>query len=85
MTATDFEQFDILFAADEMNMRDLRAEFGSVANNVQLMTAYSQQYAGQGVPDPYYGGDEGFTHVYEMLNESITAWLETLDGKSQKT
>lgn len=78
VTAADFERFDVLFAADDMNLRDLHAEFGAAADKVQLMTAYSERYAGQGVPDPYYGGDEGFTHVYEMLNESIDRWLKTV-------
>lgn len=77
VTAADFECFDVLFAADEMNLRDLRAEFGEIADTVQLMTAYSERYAGRGVPDPYYGGGEGFAQVYDMLEESIDAWLNT--------
>lgn len=76
--ADDFEQFDVLFAADDANLRDLQAEFGDAANKVQLMTAYSNDYQGQNIPDPYYGGDAGFAQVYRMLDESIESWLKQL-------
>ncbi len=73
---SDFSEFDVMFAADQNNLEDLRAEFGQLADKVQLMTAFSHEYTGQSVPDPYYGGDAGFAHVYEMLDESIGAWLD---------
>lgn len=75
VSADDFKRFDALFVADKMNLRDLRAEFGEITDKVQLMTKYSDQYQGQEIPDPYYGGEEGFAHVYAMLDESISAWL----------
>lgn len=71
----DFDEFDVLFAADLGNLKTLREEFGDKADKVQLMTAYSNRYRGEAVPDPYYGGDAGFAHVYTMLSESIDAWL----------
>lgn len=73
--ADDFEHFDSIFAADTHNLQDLAGEFGQRADKVQLMTAFSQAFNGQNIPDPYYGGDSGFAHVYEMLDESIAAWL----------
>lgn len=73
--ADDFAQFDYLFAADTANLGNLSGEFGLIADSVKLMTAFSTAYQQQDVPDPYYGGDAGFTHVYEMLDESIEAWL----------
>ncbi len=74
--AEDFVEFDYIFAADRANMRDLSAEFAGKADGVQLMTAFSHSHCQQDVPDPYYGGDDGFAKVYEMLNESIDAWLQ---------
>lgn len=79
VTAEDFTTFDWIFAADTANLRDLKAEFGDLTDKVQLMTAYSTDYYQQSVPDPYYGGDSGFTHVYELLDESISAWLLTTE------
>ncbi|MGY0398477.1 MAG: low molecular weight protein-tyrosine-phosphatase [Ostreibacterium sp.] len=74
--ASDFSQFDVMLAADNTNLRDLTHEFGELVDKVQLMTAFSNYYQGQEIPDPYYGGDAGFSLVFEMLNESIDAWLK---------
>lgn len=75
----DFDDFDVIFAADQANLRDLSADFGTQADKVMLMTAFSKDYHQQNVPDPYYGNHQGFTHVYQMLDESIDAWLESED------
>lgn len=74
----DFDTFDIIFAADNDNIRHLAAQFADKADKVQLMTAYAKQYRDQAVPDPYYGGEEGFPLVYKMLDEAIEDWLQTL-------
>ncbi len=74
---SDFTEFDVIFAADQHNLQDLTDEFGSLADKVLLMTEFSKQFQGQNIPDPYYGGDEGFAHVYQMLDESINAWLQS--------
>lgn len=71
----DFTQFDVIFAADRANIADLKAEFGTLADKVKLMTTYSDKTPNSDVPDPYYGGVEGFANVYGMLDESICAWL----------
>ncbi len=73
---SDFDDFDVLFAADCANLRNLKEEFGERAEKVVLMTNYSQVHRDEEVPDPYYGGKEGFASVYKMLDESIDAWLE---------
>ncbi len=74
---SDFSEFDVIFAADQHNLQDLRAEFGQLADKVQLMTAFSKQFKGENIPDPYYGGDAGFAHVYEMLDEAIGEWIKS--------
>lgn len=76
--AADFEAFDVVFVADDDNLADLSRQFGNVGKHVVKMTAYSERYFNLNVPDPYYGGDEGFAEVYKMLDESIDAWLKTL-------
>lgn len=78
VTESDFKQFDVIFAADHDNIRNLAAKFGKLANNVQLMTAYSTAHHNQPVPDPYYGGEEGFPKVYDMLDSAIEEWLAQL-------
>ena len=34
-----------------------------------LYMAFSQNYPGESVPDPYYGGDQGFEQVLDMIEE----------------
>ncbi len=73
---SDFDEFDVLLAADYSNLRDLRDEFGKCADKVKLMTHYCLPHQDEAVPDPYYGGKEGFAAVYRLLEESIDAWLQ---------
>jgi protein-tyrosine phosphatase len=42
------------------------------------MSEYSELYAGQEVPDPYHGSDEGFNHVIDMLEESCAGLISHL-------
>lgn len=77
--AEDFQQFDTLFAADRSNIEHLAAKYGDNANRVELMTAYSPENPNEDVPDPYYGGEEGFHQVYVMLDAAIEGWLATLN------
>ncbi len=73
---SDFDDFDVLLAADHANLRDLHDEFGERADKVKLMTHYCLPHRDEAVPDPYYGGKEGFATVYQLLEESIEAWLQ---------
>jgi protein-tyrosine phosphatase len=47
----------------------------SVKNKVRLLL--NEAYPGENrqVPDPYTGGQEGFSHVYELLEEAIQSFL----------
>ncbi|MEO0602484.1 MAG: low molecular weight protein-tyrosine-phosphatase [Myxococcota bacterium] len=78
VTAEDFEHFDVLLAMDTDNLRELRklAPPG-LADRAQLALAPT---TGGEVPDPYYGGDDGFETVYGMLDEALDAWLDRWTG-----
>jgi protein-tyrosine phosphatase len=69
---TDFEEFDLLLAVDEENLQRLRrlAPPGSTAQ-LRLIGA-------EDVPDPYYGGAEGFELVLDMLEKDCRALLDEL-------
>ncbi|MBK8338609.1 MAG: low molecular weight phosphotyrosine protein phosphatase [Flavobacteriales bacterium] len=70
--AADFHRFDILLAMDAHNLRDMRrlAQDAVLAQKAKLIMDYAPDHALREVPDPYYGGDEGFDGVYDMLNEA---------------
>ena len=77
VTVEDFEVFDIIFAMDSSNHSNLiqRAPDESAKNKVRLLL--NEAYPGENrqVPDPYTGGQEGLSHVYELLEEAIQSFL----------
>ncbi len=77
--AADFEAFDLLIAMDRSN-RDalLRLAPGDAARRkVRLLREYGDGVAAD-VPDPYYGGDEGFAEVLEIVERCCAALLEEI-------
>lgn len=70
----DFEEYDVILAMDSSNYRDLC----SIAVNEKEESKVHMVIDGTNVPDPYYGGDEGFENVYQMLDEAVQKWLNEL-------
>ncbi len=68
----DFEIYDHIFVMDNSNYRDVvhQAQSDSEKQKVQLIL--DELFPGENVdvPDPYYGGDQGFENVYQMLDEA---------------
>ena len=68
----DFERFDYIVGMDRQNVRDLKA----MARNendlkkIFLMTDFCTEGKYQSVPDPYYGGDDGFVKVIDLLEDA---------------
>ncbi|PID63707.1 MAG: hypothetical protein CR974_01050 [Gammaproteobacteria bacterium] len=70
------EAADFIFAADRKDIRLIRTTFGEeYARKVRLITTFSRRHRDEELPDPYYGGDEGFYYLFKMINESIDMWL----------
>lgn len=69
---TDFNRFDHILVMDNSNKMKIigKATAEEHLQKVQLMRDYESDTSLQGidVPDPYYGGDEGFQNVYDILN-----------------
>lgn len=74
LRASDFEEFDLLLAMDANNLQNMRqvAPSRELAKKARLMMDYAPDHALREVPDPYFGGEEGFVEVYEMLTEACT-------------
>ena len=70
----DFEEYDVILAMDSSNYHDLC----SIAVNEKEESKVHMVIDGTNVPDPYYGGDEGFENVYQMLDEAVQKWLNDL-------
>ncbi|MBK8500327.1 MAG: low molecular weight phosphotyrosine protein phosphatase [Flavobacteriales bacterium] len=76
-TAADFDRFDLLFAMDADNLRNMIRLAPSQAHAAKavLIMDHAPANSMREVPDPYYGGDEGFDVVYDMLVEACTNLL----------
>ncbi len=67
----DLVQFDYILAMDSSNKENiLSLGDGEFDDKVELMLNYSKKHKGEEVPDPYYGGAQGFNHVIDLLEDS---------------
>ena len=73
----DFDRFDLLLAMDSDNIRALnaRAPAGS-AHKIALFLDHAPELGSSDVPDPYYGGRDGFEYVYELLEAASRNLLD---------
>lgn len=81
ISAKDFDQFDYIVAMDGDNYDDiirLRNNHGNGNAEVFIMRDYDDQQSGSDVPDPYYGGPNGFQLVYNLLDESLSNFLDKI-------
>lgn len=75
---SDLESFDYIIAMDSSNYRDIIRldRSNSYKDKVFMMCDFSKEYFNQDIPDPYYGGPEGFDTVIHMLEEACSGLLE---------
>lgn len=81
ITLNDFEDFDYIIAMDHSNLKNIKSLGKEAKNNtakIHLMSEFSQSYSGQSVPDPYYGGEQGFEEVLDMCEVCCQALLKKL-------
>ena len=83
----DFVEFDLILAMDEQNLLDIQAllqralvEFGhaQVRAQIALMSEHDPYYPQHALPDPYYGGEDGFERVLDQCESSSLAWVNVL-------
>ena len=76
----DFERFDYILAMDESNYNDIiyLAKDNKFRAKVKMITDFSENYIFSDVPDPYYGGVEGFNKSLDIIEESCTGFLKFL-------
>ena len=71
----DFNSFDLIFSMDSSNYRNII----SLAKNDNDKQKVKMILDNSNVPDPYYGGDEGFEHVYQLLNEACQNFINNIE------
>lgn len=81
--AADFERFDLILAMDASNLRDMLrlAPNAQLAAKAGLVMDHAPGHSEREVPDPYFGSDEGFDHVYRMLVDACSAVLDKVEAQ----
>jgi len=75
----DLLDFDLILAMDDSNLRQvqlLAKQLSQTKAQVEMIMNYSEPGKNRTVPDPYYGGIEGFEKVFQMLDEATDRILE---------
>ncbi len=76
----DFFNFDLIIGMDDRNIADLKclAPDSESLEKIHRMTEYCSKFDYDHVPDPYYGGAEGFELVLDLLEDACEGLLKTL-------
>lgn len=73
----DFERFDLILAMDRGHLVWLRRECPAEhRHKLSMFTAWSEHYRDADVPDPYYGGDDGFAEVLDICEDAVHGLLD---------
>lgn len=80
----DFYYFDLIIGMDDRNIADLddRAPGPEEQKKIHRMTKYCTRIPADHVPDPYYGGSEGFEYVIDILEDACAGLLTSLTPDS---
>lgn len=79
VAAEDFERFDLILAMDEENLQELRRRAPTTRHErIRLMMEFAPHASSRFVPDPYYGGAQGFEEVLDLLEEAAQGLLAEL-------
>ena len=71
MVAADFKEFDVVLVMDSSNFEDVIA---LARNGEERSKVLFFMQDGSDVPDPYYGGNDGFDQVHRMLKSAFETW-----------
>jgi protein-tyrosine phosphatase len=79
VSAEDFTRFDLILAMDEENLEELQRRAPAVyRERVRLLMEFAPAATTRRIPDPYYGGPQGFEAVLDLLEEASQGLLDEL-------
>jgi protein-tyrosine phosphatase len=82
ISSKDFDAFNYILAMDNSNFRNIQdlknkkssSDFASIKKIQDFRSVFNELE----VPDPYFGGDEGFDYVLDILEDSVNGFLESI-------
>jgi protein-tyrosine phosphatase len=83
LEASDFETFDRIYFMDSSNYNDARRIAGKYWDESKVDLLLNELYPAENrsVPDPYYGNEDGYHQVYEMIAAACDKVIEKYGGK----
>jgi protein-tyrosine phosphatase len=80
---SDLEEFDLILAMDRDNYENILIldRSGKYHHKVRLMCDFCSKYNFKEVPDPYYGGTEGFNQVIDLLVDACQGLLQHVSSQ----
>jgi protein-tyrosine phosphatase len=79
--AADFGRFDYVLAMDRANLAILQRLAQQGGGNPHLFLSYAKHHKEREVPDPYYGGADGFERVLDMVEDAAEGLLQHIREK----
>jgi protein-tyrosine phosphatase len=75
----DFANYDLILAMDDENLGELKRRAPAIHHErIRLMMEFAPQATSRAVPDPYYGGAQGFEQVLDLLEEAASGLVQEL-------
>ena len=79
---TDFEKFDVILVMDMDNLESVKSECPSeYGHKIRRLTEFCLDHDAPVVPDPYYGGANGFDHVLDLVEDACEGLLVAISFK----
>ena len=83
--ASDYLHFDHILAMDESNLADLAAQCPAQhRSKLRLFLEFAPHAEEREVPDPYFGGDDGFGHVLDLVEAASRGLLAHLRSRERR-
>ena len=85
LRAEDLSYYDLILAMDTDNLADARAmdPTGARRARIQLFCDYCTDHSETEVPDPYYGGNRGFEHVLDLIEDGCANLLKQMSTSEE--
>lgn len=77
---SDFDKFDLIYVMDSSNYNNVMSLARNDEDRAKVDLLLNETYPDENrnVPDPYYGGEDGFIEVYQLLNEATDRLIQKL-------
>jgi protein-tyrosine phosphatase len=85
----DIEEFDLILAMDHENLQNIKqlngnSEYSEYSEKIKLLREFDPEPNDKAVPDPYYGGMDGFQNVFDVIKRSSESLLDELVQQVEK-